>query len=136
MKQEFDSVGRGYWRLDDLDRRKGSMSDHEAAVIDNEKRELATKDDANLLSSLCLSGFHRPVLDIDIPARYVPSSTEGHGHLYIDKALTWEQYEKLLTVLGEVGILEPGYVGAAIRRKATFVRPEWVKKPGVGTSRL
>jgi hypothetical protein len=43
--------------------------------------------------------------------------------------MTWENYERLLTVMKEVGILEEGYVGAAIRRKASYVRPEWVKKP-------
>lgn len=73
-------------------------------------------------------GLHRPVLDIDIPATIIPSSTPGHGHLYINRTLTWGQYEKLLTVLAEVGIIEQGYADASIDRKHTAVRLPWVKK--------
>ena len=73
--------------------------------------------------------FHRPVLDLDFPAVVVPSSTAGHGHLYLDKVLTWSQYVKLLEVLAEVGILEPGYVSASIAREFTSVRLPWVRKP-------
>lgn len=73
--------------------------------------------------------FHRPVLDLDFPAAIVPSSTPGHGHLYLDKVLTWSQYVKLMEVMAEVGILEPGYVSASIAREFTSVRLPWVKKP-------
>lgn len=72
--------------------------------------------------------YHFPVLDIDVPARYVPSSTPGHGHLYIDKLLNWRQYEELLRVLGKVGIIEEGYAGASIARGHTAVRLPWVGK--------
>lgn len=128
MKQEFDEQGRGYWLCPDLDK-KGSSGD--CSGIDKEYREPALKEDANLVSSLCIDGQHRPVLDFDIPARYVPSSTPGHGHLYVDVPMDWERYEKLLLALRDAGILEPGYVAAAIMRKATFVRPEGVLKPKV-----
>ena len=47
-------------------------------------------DQANVVSSL-QSGTepgsraqHYPVLDLDLPAVLVPSSTPGHSHLYID----------------------------------------------------
>lgn len=128
MVQEFDNVGRGYYFVEDLDKRDKSGSTDHLNAIDSEFRQPTVKDKANLLSSLCQDGNHRPVLDFDIPARYVPSTTEGHGHLYIDLALDWEKYEKLLVALADAGILEDGYVKAALRRKATFVRPEWVKK--------
>lgn len=72
--------------------------------------------------------MHRPVLDIDFPATVIPSTTPGHGHLYIDKLLTWDQYEKLLNVLAEVGIIEQGYAGASIARQHTAVRLPWVRK--------
>lgn len=75
--------------------------------------------------------FHRPVLDLDFPAVVVPSTTPGHGHLYLDKVLTWSQYVELLEVLGRVGILEPGYVSASIAREFTSVRLPWVKKTAV-----
>lgn len=72
------------------------------------------------------SGLHAPALDIDLPCRLVPSSTPGHHHLYIDKAMPWPKYVKLLNVLAEVGILEESYVAASIRDGATILR-----KPGV-----
>ncbi len=70
-----------------------------------------------------------PIFFFDEGFKLVPSSTEGHHHLYIHRAMDWGDYEILLNVLGEVGILESGYVGAAIRRKVTHVRPEGVRKP-------
>jgi hypothetical protein len=133
VPQEFDEVGRGYWNCPDLDEKAHYTVEELEKLegqIDNETRVPVIRSAANLISSLCLDGNHRPVLDFDVPARYEPSTTPGHGHLYIDKPLTWAQYEQLLIVLGEVGILEKGYVGAALRRGATFVRPPWVKKPG------
>jgi hypothetical protein len=75
--------------------------------------------------------LHRPVLDIDFPVAVIPSTTPGHGHLYIDKLLTWREYEKLLNVLAEVGIIERGYADASIEREHTAVRLPWVKKQGV-----
>ena len=72
--------------------------------------------------------FHTPVLDIDFPAALVPSSTPGKYHLYLDMPMPWEKYVKLLDVMAEVGILEPGYVGASKARGFTAVRLPWVRK--------
>lgn len=140
-EQGYDQHGRKYFFLADLDKRNGSGTAPEDAAIDNEDRQPATAETANLVSSEVgypnLPGmegkFHKPVLDFDLPIRAIPSTTEGHFHLYIDRAMSWDDYEKLLTVLGEVKLLEPGYVGAALRRKATFVRPPNVKKPPAKT---
>lgn len=71
---------------------------------------------------------HLVAVDLDIPAVLVPSSTLGHSHLIIDKELTWLQYKKLLEVLGEVGILEEGYVAASLRRNTTHIRAPWFPK--------
>lgn len=73
--------------------------------------------------------MHRPVLDIDIPIKVVPSSTPGHSHLFIDVAMTWEDYEKLLWALAAAGIVEEGYVHASVRRGHTSVRLPHVRKP-------
>lgn len=127
MEQEFEEHGRGYWLCPGMDTQRSSS---DPGTPDSEFREPSTEDDANLVSSLCDDGLHRPVLDIDLAARLVPSSTEGHFHLYLDGlALSWEVYEKLLVSLRDAGVLQHGYVNAAIERKATFVRPEWVRKP-------
>lgn len=72
--------------------------------------------------------LHKPVLDIDFPVVALPSSTPGHSHLYIDKAMPWDDYEKLLVVLVEIGLLEEGYLGASRMRHYTAVRAPWVKK--------
>lgn len=72
--------------------------------------------------------LHKPVLDIDMAVTILPSSTEGHHHLFIDKEMPWSQYEKLLTVLAEVGIIEKGYLGACKARKHSAVRLPWIKK--------
>src|SRR5690606_29587737 len=65
----------------------------------------------NLISSLTDTGHHAPVLDFDVPARLVPSSTPGHHHLYIDVECSWEDYKALLVAMERCGILEEGYVG-------------------------
>lgn len=73
--------------------------------------------------------MHRPVLDIDIPIKVVPSSTPGHSHLFIDIAMSWGDYEKLLWALAAAGIVEEGYVHASVRRGHTSVRLPHVRKP-------
>lgn len=83
---------------------------------------------ATLISSQAKSGKHRPLLDLDLKAAVIPSSTSGHGHLYIDKELTWKQYQKLLNVLADLGIIEAGYRGASLARGYTALRLPWVKK--------
>lgn len=72
--------------------------------------------------------YHRPVLDIDIPIKVVPSSTPGHSHLFIDHAMAWPAYQKLLHALAEAGIVESGYVAASVRRGHTSARLPHVKK--------
>jgi len=67
-------------------------------------------------------------------ATWVPSSTPGHGHLYIDTILWWDEYEALLQAFAWSGLLEPGYAGASIRRRATHLRLPWVKKHEPGES--
>lgn len=74
--------------------------------------------------------LHLPVLDLDFPITAEPSTTNGHHHLYIDKAMTWDQLVKLMAVMQEVGLLEPGYVDAAKVRGYTSARLPWVHKPG------
>lgn len=82
---------------------------------------------ANLVSSLCTDGKHRPALDIDVPVEVVPSSTPGHHHLYFPTiTLTWGRYATLLGNLAEVGIIESAYHLASLSRHQSLLRP-----PGV-----
>ena len=98
--------------------------------------EVAEPADANLITSRVKTDFedvfgttiHKPVLDIDLPIQLLPSSTEGHFHLFIDKAMTWEKYRRLMDVLAEVGIVEHGYVNASVERGYSAVRLPWIRK--------
>jgi len=83
----------------------------------------------NLVSSLCADGLHRPALDIDIPCRVVPSSTEGHCHIYFDTvALSWRHYKNLLVALADAGIIDESYMEASFARGQTLLRPPGVAK--------
>jgi hypothetical protein len=88
--------------------------------------------EANSVSSRYISGsklvLHKPLLDIDVPAMLVPSTTPGHHHLYIDVAIAWEDYAELLKLLGRLGILQTGYVRACLEREASWLRTPWTRK--------
>ncbi len=120
--QTTDEHGRAYWLCPGLESCGGSGEGG------REDRALSNRLDGNLLSSLCVDGSHRPVIDLDVPVRYVPSTTEGHGHLYVDVPMDWERYSRLLVALEAAGLVEPGYVRASFAREQTFVRPPWVRK--------
>lgn len=84
--------------------------------------QVDTEDAANLIGSLTKTGLHAPVLDIDYPARLVPSSTPGHFHLYLDVEIPWHRYALALWALSVAGLIEPGFFRAAMARKLTFAR--------------
>jgi hypothetical protein len=96
----------------------------------DERKPVAGDDPAaNLVSSEVIdSDLHAPTLDIDHHVWVEPSSTPGHGHLFIDVPMTWDQYVRLLDVLVEVGIVEQGYRDASVERKATYLRLPHVRK--------
>ena len=102
---------------------------------DSEKRQpipSSQPDGATLIGSQ-VEGWpdlHMPVLDIDFPCELRESETPGHFHLFINKPILWEEYERLLRALAQAGIVEYGYARASIKRKQSFVaiRP-WKKKP-------
>ena len=90
-----------------------------------------SEERATLVTSLLgprSSGMHAPVLDFDLPCQWVESSTPGHGHLYINKAMPWADVAVLLRALCAVGLIEPGFRDASIARGYTAVRVPWVKK--------
>lgn len=72
--------------------------------------------------------MHRPILDIDFAAELIPSTTDGHFHLYLDRPMTWKQYKRLLNVMAEVGVIEHGYAQASIERGYSSTRLPWIKK--------
>jgi hypothetical protein len=72
--------------------------------------------------------MHRPVLDIDFPAKLISSTTPGHFHLYLDKPIPWHRYVVLLRALAAAGIIEPGYADASINRGYSAVRLPWIRR--------
>lgn len=99
--------------------------------VDYEKNPAAyerihtSESNANLISSEDDEGLHTPFLDIDFDAELVPSRTPGHYHLMLHGIrMPWEDYEKVINVLADVGIIEDGYRNASLARKATFLRTD------------
>lgn len=73
-------------------------------------------------------GIHTPILDIDVPARLIESSTPGHSHLYIDVPMPWRKYRRLLKALYKAGLIEKNYYKLSVKRKGTHLRPPWSDK--------
>ncbi len=116
-----DPCNRTLWRAENLDTPSNDVNPRKPYVL------------ANLYGSLTSDGFHAPALDIDYPARLIPSSTPGHFHLYLDKAMPWDDYAKLLKVMGDVGLIEPGYARVALARGMTTLRRPGVMKDSGGS---
>lgn len=86
-------------------------------------------DDANVVSSrLKDTDHHKVVIDLDMDAALIPSSTPGHHHLMIDKTLPWGKYRHLLEALFDAGLIQKGYYEASVNRGATVIRTPWTKK--------
>lgn len=85
---------------------------------------------AECVGSRNADGMHRIMLDLDIQAALVKSSTRGdHHHLYLGtREIEWGQYQELLKILMECGVIEQGYYHASVKRGETFLRLPWVRK--------
>lgn len=86
--------------------------------------ETKNRDEADLVGSKSVIGenMHWPAIDIDHRIRAVPSGTPGCNHLYIDMPMPWKDYEKLLKVLVEVGLVEKNYYKMAKKNRETHLR--------------
>lgn len=114
---------------------QAKMTDKMRAAVEDDRYEdggeLQDPDEdhpANLVSSLCEDGLHRPALDIDIPCIRVDSSTPGHSHLYFTVGLEWDEYVELLQALAKAGILEQKYVDHSLGRGQTLLRVPGTKR--------
>lgn len=85
---------------------------------------------AEVVSSELRSGKqHAPALDIDIPAALVPSTTPGHHHLYLDVAMSWRDYRRLLRALAKAGVIEQSWAKASIASENTVLSVPWRVNP-------
>lgn len=112
-------------------------SEHEGSLNVEKLIEEKPLDEANSVSSRVRSGgsleseaCHILALDIDYDAWLGETSTFGHHHLIINHFMPWSDYKKLLEVMAEVGLIQPGYAHASIEREATWLRTPWTRKPG------
>jgi hypothetical protein len=104
-------------------------------LYENTARLTDNPYEANLITSLVsqrdpnAESLHKVVVDVDrMPVKALESSTPGNYHLYIDKAMRWPTYTKLLNVLEEAEIIETGYLNATLARGYSTLRLPWVKK--------
>lgn len=72
--------------------------------------------------------YHALLLDIDCPAWLLPSSTGGHGHLYVDLEIPDDKLWTFLDAAADIGLVEEGYVSACKARGMTSLRPPWIVK--------
>ena len=106
-------------------------SDSSQFPSQEERKKAPSIADANVCTSVRLDteDRHAVLLDLDVPAALVPSSTPGHSHLYVDVSVPTETYFRLLDVLAEAGVIETGYANVSKHRGGTSLRLPWIKKP-------
>lgn len=115
--------GRSLWLVPTLG--EDFRLDDGRIELGNQPRDL---DEANLIGSRMQgSADHLPIIDLDVDHEYVPSSTEGHGHLYIrpEHPVPWIKYERVLRAMADAGMIGWAEYVRAVDREGTFVR-----KPG------
>lgn len=114
--------------------RKGQLekdSEQMPSVYVDEERVIADPIEANLITS-CFQGegieTHALLLDLDVEHVYVPSSTEGHGHLYVNVKLTRREWEAVMQALDNAGVIGNGFRQHSLQRGYASLRTPWVRK--------
>lgn len=108
------------------------LRDDESYRGEDEVRTPTAVGESNCISSRIADGSnagqHTLLLDLDVPAVLIPSSTPGHSHLYVDVPMCWESLKRVLEALALAGVIEGGYAEASIAREHTTVRLPWIHK--------
>jgi hypothetical protein len=90
------------------------------------EQDSASPDNANIITSVVAevgdTTYHNVLLDLDVEHHYVKSSTDGHGHLYINVVLETHEYREVLQVLKKYGILGEGTAAQLDRDGMTSLR--------------
>jgi len=79
------------------------------------------------------TGKHHILIDIDRHCVLLPSTSNGHFHLYVQMGtmgdgMDFDDYAEWLRASAKIGLIEEGYAEASIRRRATFLRLPWIRK--------
>jgi hypothetical protein len=124
--------GQTYQHLDNLDTYDSKTGRYDTADLKENPMVITSKiaETDYMVNEEAINErlHHKIVLDIDLPAQLIESTTPGHFHLYIDKEIPHPEYMRLLVALGEAGIIEEGYMRASLDRGYTAVRLPWIKK--------
>ena len=121
------ALWRKTWRAPDLGIVDEPMALSLIKYRAEDDRSPSTEEDHNLISShIPGTRLHAPILDLDFPHHYEPSTQPGHGHLYLDGPISRWKMTVLLWALYQAGVIEQGYFLWSLRRGGTFVR-----RPGV-----
>lgn len=108
---------------------KVNLADRERDPVDH-PRPIVKPGKGNLYQSTLVDNplLHAPTLDIDVPCYLVESTTPGHYHLYIDKAMSWDQYVQLIVAMKKAGVLNEGWADLSLQRGSTHLRKPNVPK--------
>jgi hypothetical protein len=99
----------------------------------DDHRTEAGPEQANLISSHAFTSvdgvtYHYPMIDLDLNAALIPSSTEGHFHLYLNRTISHDKYRKMLEAMVEAGIVQKGILGQFDKYGSTTLRLPHIKK--------
>lgn len=102
------------------------ISSNESGWLPNSNESDYSK--ANLVTSRTMTLLHLPVIDIDLPCKLEPSTSDNCYHLYINKEVKWEDYIEMLQAMAKCGIVQQGWVNATVHRGYSAVRKPGHKK--------
>lgn len=96
-------------------------------------RHRVPEEESNVVSSRlgddeALLRAHMPIVDLDYPHEYVPSSTPGHAHLYLNVEIGRARWICLMLGLWIGGVVSRNYMLWSFRRMANYARQPWVSK--------
>jgi hypothetical protein len=100
------------------------------AEMQRDRTEVTALGDANIISSESkdFPGHHYLFLDLDQDHVYLPSTTEGHGHLIVRTLLKYDEIGEIIRVLAKHGILQEGIEGRWVESGAMYLRLPGVTK--------
>lgn len=90
--------------------------------------EVFEMENGPLFSSETEGGKHKILIDLDCDHVYVPSSTSGHGHLYVNQELPLNEYLRLLRVLADVNVISYDWYDVVCSNQRAFLRHPDMKK--------
>lgn len=117
---------RTFWKANDL-----SIADEPLALSllkYNLKKDRQEDPMGNLVSSRTDDGKQMPILDLDFPHKIIPSTHDGHSHLYLDVPISRLRWTVLMCALYYAGVIEMGFFVWSIRRGGNFVRSPYIPK--------